>query len=198
LIYLCRHGQTEFNRDRRLQGRLDSPLTPKGARQAAAMAQLLKRRAPEPTSGGWRIISSPLGRALRTAGIIADFLGLPVGVDERLAEIALGEWEGRRAEDLGEGLRLRDDPEWFARAPGAETFAEVRQRVCAFLEEIDPEPLRRLIVVSHGVTGRVLRGVYAGLSKAQTLAQDAPQDAVFRLSAGRLERLPCAATHADL
>ncbi|MCR5878557.1 histidine phosphatase family protein [Phenylobacterium sp. J367] len=61
MIYLVRHGQTEFNREQRLQGHVDSPLTELGLRQAGAVAALLK----DLTAGqpGWRVVSSPLGRA---------------------------------------------------------------------------------------------------------------------------------------
>jgi broad specificity phosphatase PhoE len=53
------------------------------------------------------------------------------------------------------------------------------------------EPERRLIVVSHGIAGRLLRGAYGGLSREETLAQDVPQDALYRLSAGQIDRLDC-------
>ena len=58
-----------------------------------------------------------------------------------------------------------------------------------FADKVDK---RRLIVVSHGVAGRLLRGAYAGLSQAETLAQDIPQDAVYRLTAGQIDRFDCA------
>ena len=48
---------------------------------------------------------------------------------------------------------------------------------------------RDLVVVSHGVAGRILRGLYAGLSREEALALDVPQDAVFRLEGGRVERI---------
>jgi probable phosphoglycerate mutase len=63
--------------------------------------------------------------------------------------------------------------------------------VVGFLQDLPPEPERRVIAVSHGVTGRVLRGVYAGLSRADTLLQDVPQDAVFRLTGGDIARIDC-------
>jgi probable phosphoglycerate mutase len=59
-------------------------------------------------------------------------------------------------------------------------------------DEQAPEPDRRLIVVSHGIAGRFLRGVYAGLSREAVLAQDVPQDAIYRLQAGQIDRLDCA------
>jgi broad specificity phosphatase PhoE len=69
MILLVRHGQTEFNRERRLQGHVDSPLTPLGLRQAVAVAELLAGMTA--TGESWLLASSPLGRARDTATVIA-------------------------------------------------------------------------------------------------------------------------------
>ena len=82
-------------------------------------------------------------------------------------------------------------PEWFFTAPGGETYEQVMVRVSDWLAEQSAEPERRLIVVSHGIAGRLLRGAYAGLSRDETLAQDVPQDALYRLTAGQIDRLDC-------
>jgi broad specificity phosphatase PhoE len=200
VIYLCRHGQTEFNREGRIQGQSESPLTPLGERQAGAMADLLQglRHHADPP-GAWRIVASPLGRARATAGIIGARLRLPVQLDLRLAEVAVGAWEGRLREDV-----RREHPEafaahdWFFHGPGGETYDDVLARVGAWLGEQSGEDARRVIVVSHGVAGRLLRGAYAGLAREAVLAQDIPQDAIFRLAAGRIERLTCAAVSETL
>ena len=70
MIYLLRHGQTEFNAQGRLQGHVDSNLTEKGVNQARAMGRALSRLIDDPTE--WRIAVSPLGRAQATAGLVAD------------------------------------------------------------------------------------------------------------------------------
>ncbi|MFN9927752.1 MAG: hypothetical protein ACK53I_12530 [Phenylobacterium sp.] len=67
----------------------------------------------------------------------------------------------------------------------------VEARVASWLEDLPPEPWRRVIAVSHGVSGRVLRGLYADLSPGETRGQDAPQDAVFRLQNGQIDRFNC-------
>jgi len=185
VILLLRHGETHWNVERRIQGRQESTLTPRGERQAAAMAGLvadLVRMEP----GDWRLVSSPLRRARATAEAVAAATGLPIASDERLAEISCGAWEGRLRDELGVS-----GPEWFFQAPGGETFEDVMGRVESFLADLPPEPDRRVIVVSHGVTGRLTRGAYAGLSRADTLAQDVPQDAVYRLSHGQVDRFDC-------
>jgi probable phosphoglycerate mutase len=69
----------------------------------------------------------------------------------------------------------------------------VADRVAAWLAELPPEPDRRVIAVSHGVTGRVLRGLYASLDRDRAAIQDVPQDAVFLLQHGGVGRIDCEA-----
>ena len=192
MIYLCRHGQTEWNRERRLQGQTEADLTPLGRLQAAAMADLLLDLTAREPSADWRIVASPLRRARDTAQAIADQLCMKVAFDDRLMELTVGEWEGRLYADVQrENLEAFNSPEWFFSAPGGETYEQVMARMSGWLADQAAEPERRLIVVSHGVAGRLLRGAYAGLSREETLAQDVPQDALYRLSAGQIDRLDC-------
>lgn len=193
MIYLCRHGQTQFNREGRFQGQTESDLTALGRAQARAMGDLLVDLIAREPSDAWRIVASPLRRARHTAEAIAERTGLPLSFDERLLEIRVGEWSGRLREDIRrENPELFASYEWAFRAPGGETFEDVTARVAGWLAEQAPEGERRLIVVSHGVAGRLLRGAYAGLSRAETLAQEVPQDAVYRLMAGQIDRFDCA------
>ncbi len=190
MIYLVRHGETEFNRERRIQGRFDSALTARGVSQAQAIGRLLKDLIREPD--GWRIISSPLGRARATAEMVAAPLGLPVEFDERLREISWGDFDGRLRSELE-----AEHPESFGRtgwafdAPSGEPYAAVAERVGAWLSDLPPEPERKVIAVSHGVTGRVLRGLYADLPRDLAARQEVPQDAVFLLQHGGVGRIDC-------
>ncbi len=194
MIYLCRHGQTDYNRDARVQGHIDTALTPLGERQAAAMGDLLHRVIGHEREVPWRIVASPLRRARKTAEIIAAKLGRAVAFDDRLKEVTVGEWEGRLYADVArEHPDLAGDRNWFFKAPRAETYDDMTARIGAWLAEQDDEPRRKLIVVSHGVAGRFLRGLYAGLSREALLEQDVPQDAIYRLHGGKIERLDCAA-----
>jgi probable phosphoglycerate mutase len=192
LIYLLRHGETEWNRERRIQGRKESRLTPLGERQARAMAALVADMVARDPSASWRLVASPLGRTRATAQAVADRLGLPIELDERLAEIGCGEWEGLiRDEVPGITPELMARREWFFGAPGGETYEDVWDRVSDWIADLPPEPERRVIAVSHGVAGRLLRGAYAGLSRDDTLMQDVPQDAIYRLAGGDVHRLDC-------
>jgi probable phosphoglycerate mutase len=193
VIYLTRHGQTEWNLEGRMQGRMESALTPLGVRQASAMADLLGELVARDRPAYWRLVSSPSGRALATAEAISRRLLLPIEIDERLVEIGCGDWEGRLRDEIAslhpEKFASR---EWFFGAPGGETFENVWDRVVGWLADQPPEPERRTIAVSHGVAGRLLRGAYAGLERQETLNQDVPQDAIFRLVDGNIHRLACA------
>ena len=192
MIYLTRHGETEWNLEGRMQGRMESALTPLGVRQAAAMADLISDLVERDGAKAWRLVSSPAGRARATAGAISRRLGLPIELDERLIEIGCGEWEGRLRSDVADSHpELFATREWFFNAPGGETYEDVFARVSGWLAEQAPEPERRIVVVSHGVAGRLLRGAYGGLTRHETIHQDVPQDAIFRLVDGAIHRLEC-------
>lgn len=190
MIYLVRHGETEFNAERRQQGHMDSPLTALGRAQARAVGDLLKRQMGG--HSGWRLVASPLGRAQHTAQIIGEQLGLPIETDRRVIEVSFGQWDGRLRDELS-----AEFPETFGRgdwqfaAPGGETFESVENRIADWLADLPPEPQRKVIVVCHGGSGRVVRGAYLRLPRAQTWAQPVPQDAIYRLASGASERLDC-------
>ena len=191
MIYLVRHGQTQFNSERRIQGHVDSPLTELGLRQAHAVGRLLRDLIREPE--GWRLVSSPLGRARSTADLISAKLGgLPVELDERLKEMSWGPHDGRlRAELEAEHPETFGRTGWAFDAGSGESYEAVSARVGAWLADLPPEPERRIIAVSHGVSGRVLRGLYAGLDRDRSAQQDVPQDAVFLLHNGGVGRIDC-------
>lgn len=185
MILLLRHGETAWNVEGRIQGRSESDLTQRGERQAAAMARLAVELAVR-EAGVWKLICSPLRRARRTAEPIAAALGVRTEIDDRLVEVSFGDWEGRRRAEVGVSSPFKSFD-----SPGGETFQDVITRVDSFLADLPPEPERRVIAVSHGVTGRLLRGAYAGLTREAALDQDVPQDAVYRLMGGQIDRFDC-------
>ena len=190
MIYLVRHGQTEFNREGRLQGSLDSPLTALGEAQARAIG----RRLAELTSADTAIISSPQGRARRTAALLRESGGFSaeIELDPRLAEVSLGGWDGltrTQIADADPGFSFEPPPpDWYFRSPDGESYADVATRVGDWVETFRRHP-SDLIVVSHGVAGRVLRGIYAGTPVEEALRFPVPQDAIFQLHQERIERL---------
>lgn len=191
MIYLIRHGQTLFNAEDRVQGRVDSPLTALGEAQARAMGERLAALI-EAAPGDWRLETSPLGRARQTAAIIAQTAGLAEpAVDARLIEVGYGEFEGFTREELD-----RRWPEFagvngiFGRAPGGETYEALSARVGEWLAEARGRPPgRRTLAVTHAGVVRTLRGLYLGLDLEAVRALDKPQGVIFRLAGGAVERL---------
>src|SRR5690606_2523579 len=92
---LLRHGQTEFNAERRIQGQCDSALTPLGREQARGLGLLL--RGALAGEGAFEMVCSPLGRTVATAEIVREHAGIaaPLVTDPMLMEIGCGSWEGR-------------------------------------------------------------------------------------------------------
>ena len=191
-IYLVRHGETEWNRAGRMQGHLDSPLTPRGEAQARAVGETLRELI---DGDGFDIVASPLGRTRATAALIAEALGVgspgAIATDRRLKEMLWGEWDGLTRSEIearnpGALARRRDD-NWNHLPPGGESWAVTALRVASFLADMDSD--RPLIVVSHGGTGRVIRGLYGGLPPDQILALEQPQDAFHLLRDGQVGRI---------
>ncbi|CAM4037573.1 histidine phosphatase family protein [Aeromonas bestiarum] len=191
-LYLLRHGQTRYNAELRLQGRCNSDLTAKGEAQAAAMGARLRDLLDD--AACWTLYASPLGRARQTAQLVCQQLGFDserIVWDERLVELDMGEWESRRVPELlaaHPGLDL-EQPDWYLQAPGGEDFQGIQRRARSWLQ--DERIAERAIVVSHGLFGAMLRGAYADLDYTTTWSQELPQDAFFKLSGGRIERIAC-------
>jgi probable phosphoglycerate mutase len=189
-LYLLRHGETEFNLEGRLQGQGDSPLTPRGRAQARAHGALLGTLIAAPEA--WRVVASPLGRAMATARLACAELGLAetaIETDDRLMELNYGDWEGLTYAEVEarypDGWAARRRGAWDYVVPGGESYAMVALRAGAFLDEIDG----RTIVVSHGGTGRILRGLYGRIPPTETLTLEQPQDALHRLTQGTVARI---------
>ncbi|SMF32499.1 probable phosphoglycerate mutase [Tistlia consotensis] len=190
-IYLLRHGETVWNRTRRIQGQLDAPLTRLGTEQAWAMGESLR-----PLLGGERpnLQVSTLGRCRQSAALVCEAAGLDFDSAEflpELMELHFGAWQGLRKPDL-----RRQQPELWARreadrwsfAPeGGESYAKASRRIADWLERIRSLP-GIVVVVLHGGTSMLARGLYAGLAPAEIVTQDFPQDAFYRLAAGTVAR----------
>jgi probable phosphoglycerate mutase len=191
VIYLVRHGQTEFNAAKRLQGQCDSALTPLGIEQAQRMGGHLKRMVDDPAR--WIIIASPLGRTVHTAEIIRETIGLPceIALEPRIKELHVGEWEGLHHQEIEALAPGRvGPPGWLLTAPGGERHEDIAGRVSSFIDEIDETDGYRRIVVSHGITGRILRTLYTNAPLDELwLTPPPPQDAVFHLTGGKVARI---------
>ena len=184
-FFIARHGETVFNAAARMQGDvLHTPLTRAGFAQADEMGALLRvHLGLRPKLDLW---ASPTGRALQTLAVIAEHLELDwhgARTDARLREIDIGAWSGRFYRDVvAEGGSLIDPATglFSGRPPGGETYDEVAFRLQAWLDDNGDEAGDRLVVM-HGMSSRVLRGMLAG---AGQVAANLPQGSLVEIRAG--------------
>ena len=179
-IWFLRHGQTEWNAEGRIQGRLNSDLTARGREDARKQAALVAPFIDDVLSGPGGIYVSPQGRAQQTAQIA--LAGHGYAVDDRIAEINTGEWEGRLRSELP---CADSDIETYASAPGGEGIDALEARVQDFLKALAGPS----IIVSHGILGKVLRGQIRGLNRQQTTALCNRQGVIYVLENGTEEIL---------
>jgi probable phosphoglycerate mutase len=168
-LLLIRHGETAWNAEHRIQGRLDVPLSTTGVWQTGRLTQRLANEAID------ALIASDLARAWMTGAPLADARGLTMVPDPRLRERVFGIFEGKTLDEIAAehpdefaAWRARD-VDW--RVPGGESGAEFIGRVLEAIEEISVSYAGRTVaVVTHG---GVLDVVYRN---ARALAWDAPRD----------------------
>ena len=157
-MWLVRHGQTDWNLRGIYQGQSDIPLNETGIAQARELAASLS---------GTRfdaIYSSDLSRAVHTASLIAEVLGLPVNTDPRLREINQGVWEGQTIEAVREKYRpdFSRNPKYIStpRAEGAESLEQVVRRMVAAANEYhNKHNDGRLLLSTHGLSAAALYAV---------------------------------------
>ena len=181
-FFLVRHGETEWNVERRIQGWADSPLTSLGLAQAEVHGQLLGRL------GIDRIIVSPLGRAMQTVAPIVWETNVPAEHDERLREVCMGDWSGRTLQEL-QSLHLdqwqarEDDPEGYC-PPNGESRLDVKTRVAPLVAELNDASDQEVVLVSHGITIRMLLDLLLGLSDYTRQKLRVPNDVVYCVEMG--------------
>jgi broad specificity phosphatase PhoE len=180
-IILCRHGETDWNRQGRYQGRTDVPLNERGRQQARELA---RRLAECPIHA---IYSSTLERAYDTAVEIARPHGLEVRRDPRLDEIDQGLWEGLRRDEIAvhhpEELAAWQHHPIDLRLPEGETLEEVRQRVRAALDDMMLLHQGLVIcIVAHSVSMAVIKHELQGLTLREALASLPPNASWERIS----------------
>ena len=182
-IYIIRHGETDWNRDRRYQGQRDIPLNDKGRAQASRNGEAL--RALLPAIAHADFVASPLGRARETMEIVRASLGLEphsYRLDDRLRELNYGHWEGMLQDDLPHidphGLAERSLDPFRWRPHNGESYADLLVRVIEWLDSID----RDTVVAAHGGVSRCLRAHVLGLDPSSIPDLESPQDRVLSLT----------------
>lgn len=184
-LLLVRHGETTWNVEGRYQGRQESSLSERGRKQASAVARALVR------SGARAVLTSPLSRALDTALVIADGLGLATQVDERLIEISHGRWEGLTLAEIEQ--RWPELRRLWVRAPeqvvfpDGESLSDVDRRLRSFLGD-QTAANATVVAVTHDVVVRlavlVARGW--GLSRYNDVRIDNASITELAVTAGRV------------
>ncbi len=185
--YFIRHGETDWNAERRVQGHVETDLNARGHEQARAIARRLKEL--EPDISPFTLYASPMRRVRQTLAYILDAYGLDESVvtfDERLRERDFGIWEGTVWDELIKaGVNPWETPRdyYFWRPEGGESYADVAERIRAFLSDMR-EPA---IIVAHGGIHRVLRGEMLDLPPEEVAVMRVPQNRFCRMRPGQIE-----------
>ena len=190
LIYMIRHGQTEWNAEARLQGQKDIPLNALGRQQAlgngVALAALLGSEA-----ATYDFVSSPLSRARETMELMRGAMGLAprdYRIEKRLMEVSFGDWEGWTLRELKrqtpERVAARRTAKWDFIPPGddAESYEILSWRIGSWLASVD----RPTVCVCHGGVIRAVFRLIADMPKEEAAEIGIPQDRILHIdTAGR-------------
>ena len=184
VFYFVRHGETDWNAERRLQGQLDIALNDVGRRQSAQCGSTLRgliaarRKAP----ADFAFISSPLSRARETMEILRGGLDLPrdgYAIEPRLAELSFGRWEGLTYAEVraldGAALAVRERDKWNFTTPGGESYAALLVRVRAWHAGVTGD----IIVAAHGGVARVLMVLFGVRTPQDAPLGDVEQGVVY-------------------
>ena len=185
-LFLVRHGETHWNREGRIQGVLDSSLTEEGGEQARINGELLD------SFGVTDLVASPLGRAAETTRIMVEVMNARHEFDDRLKERDCGAWGGmtweQAAENHPDHWRARSlDPYGFS-PPGGESLVALEPRIRMLLDEVESRVHelaageRRLAVVTHGITMRVLLKCLLDLDAKFVSRIRCPNDVVYEVA----------------
>ena len=155
MIYVVRHGETEWNALNKVLGRTDIPLNTKGMDQARELAQTVKDLKID------MILSSPLLRTRQTAEAVSEEKGIAYTTDERLIEVDFGTFEGinRFAEEYQAAKR-----EYFVRFPGGESYFDLVSRVFPLIKEIEGKDV---LLVTHGGICRIIRSYFEDMGNEE-------------------------------
>jgi broad specificity phosphatase PhoE len=192
-LYFVRHGETDWNAERRLQGRRDVPLNALGRKQAARYGELLRELL---VVGGasprqFAFTSSPLSRARGTMAILRTALGgapEDYAIDARLAELSFGRWEGLTYKEVRaldrSVLATRERDKWNFRPPAGESYADLLVRVRHWHDGVSGDA----IVTAHGGVARALLVLYAVKPPAEAPLGDIAQGVVYEFAPGSVNR----------
>lgn len=188
-LYFVRHGQTEWNAIRRMQGQWNSDLSELGQQQARVNGEFLSSCDIE------AMYASPLDRTRQTAAIINELVPVEPVFDERIMEWDCGEWSGYlyaevQAQWAEEWEKLQAD-KFYYRGPNAENYPDMIERSKPFLDELLEAPHSRIAIVSHGMIGRVMVAQLLDFMPDQYLEFHQGNDTIFRVTVDGPSREVC-------
>lgn len=184
LLYVIRHGQTDWNAEGRLQGQTDIALNETGRLQATGNGEALKQLIG--AAEGFRFVASPLSRTRETMERLRTAMGLdPAGydTDPRLVELSFGAWEGHTLKEVKqfapEKLKERALDKWSFIPPGekAESYEILCWRIGSWLQSLD----RPTVCVSHGGVIRSIFRLVGSMAEDEAASIAIPQDKILRV-----------------
>ena len=155
MIYVVRHGETEWNAINKVLGRTDIPLNDRGIEQAEEIARSLKDIKIDV------FLCSTLSRARQTADAISGETGMPYKTDDRLIEHDFGVFEGVNRFDAEYQKAKR---EYFVRYPGGESFFDLAARVYPLIKELEG---KNALLVTHGGICRIIRSYFEDMGNEE-------------------------------
>lgn len=193
IIYFIRHGETDWNAERRLQGQRDTHLNALGRRQASDAGRILKALLTarldrgDAVGAGLDCLASPLARTRETALRVSTALSASADLfrfDDRLKELSFGDWEGMtwreiRTRHAREHAARKADI-WHFTPPGGESYAALAARLAPLLAERH----RDAVIVSHGGVARALVRLACGMDEAEAAAFPVWQGRVLVVEGG--------------
>jgi len=193
VVYYIRHGETDYNVEARLQGRRNTVLNARGRQQAAECGELLRdlfgRDARRPADFAY--VASPLKRARGTMEVLRSTLGLDpqaYAVDERLMEIAYGDWEGLTLPEIDARmpgmLAARERDKWDFAPPGGESYRQLTERIGAWYAGLAADT----VVAAHGGGVRALMALLHLLPQEEATHAQIAQGAVYVFADGKMAR----------
>lgn len=187
-LILVRHGETDWNREGRLQGGQDIPLNDLGRTQAAEAAERLRTLVPG--FAALDFICSPMHRARETMDILRAELELVPGayrLDDRLKELTFGSWEGFTWRDIRKAEReqaqLRERDKWGFVPPGGESYGMLAQRIRPVLEELQ----RETVIVSHGGVARAILALVGAVPQQKASLVEIWQGKILTVTGNRAD-----------
>ncbi len=190
-VILVRHGETWANREGRVLGSSDSPLTPEGIQVAEKLAQIIAR---ESVSVAF---SSSLGRALSSASIYTKEINCPILPRSAMSELACGSWEGRIRTEAAP-VRTVIRATWHDRPPGGESYSDAEDRVGCFIKELNSsEYSDSILVIGHAGVNRVFLKLWLELPPEHAVRIRFEHDMVYVMDGKELSGMSVSLGHLE-